>query len=142
MRRARSAFTLVEILIVVIILGILAADVAQGFGESTIEAASRSTVYELEKLRRAVDVYKLQNGQQLPNVVAGNGTWGEIVSTEGAYLTAAPLNSYVGGPNSRVISIGAGPDGAFHTDYGWIYDDLTGSVWAASFDANDMPYPK
>jgi len=142
MRPRESAFTLVEILIVVVILGILAAIVAQGFTESTEEAAMQTTVYELEKIRRAIDIYKVENGQMLPNVIAGDGTWGEIVGEGGSYLTAAPLNPYVGGENARVISIGAGPDGAYHTDYGWIYDDNTGQVWAAAFDADDEPLPK
>lgn len=142
MRRNTRAFTLVEILIVVVILGILAAIVSQGFVQSTEEAAMKTTVYELEKIRRAIDVYKVENGQSLPDVMAGDGTWGAIVGADGGYLTQPPLNPYVGGPNSRVIAIGAAPDGAYHQDYGWIYDDTTGEVWAAAFDAEDNPHPK
>ena len=142
MRATRGAFTLVEILIVVMILGILAAVVAQSFTESTEEAAMRTTTYELEKIRRAINIYRVENGQALPAVVAGDGTWGEIVGEDGSYLTKPPLNPYVGGPNARVIAIGAAPDAAFHQDYGWIYDDTTGQVWAASFDAEDQALPK
>ena len=142
MRTRNRAFTLVEILIVVVILGILASIVAMGFTEATEEAAERTTVYELEKIRRAIDIYKVENGQALPAVLAGDGTWGEIVGDDGSYLTKPPLNPYVGGPNARVITLGNGPDAVYHTDYGWIYDDSTGQVWAAAFDAQDQPLPK
>lgn len=138
----RNAFTLVEILIVVLILGILAAIVAQGFTDSTVQAATQTTIYELEKVRRAIDIYRVEHGQKLPAVMAGDGTWGEIVGNSGAYLTSPPLNPYVGGANARVITIANTPDNAYHDDYGWIFDDTTGQVWAASFDANDSPLPK
>jgi len=49
--RVASAFTLVEILIVVIILGILAAIVIPQFTSATQDAKSAATYNELQKLR-------------------------------------------------------------------------------------------
>jgi len=136
------AFTLIEILVVVVILGVLAAIVTASFIDSTEDAQVRTTRYELWKLQRAVEVFQARNGNALPNVTAGDGTWGEIVGVDGAYLSEPPINAWVGGPNARVISLGAGPDGAYHQDYGWIYDDSTGEIWAASFDGDGNTLPK
>jgi len=136
------AFTLVEILVVVIILGILAAIVSAQFVNATEDSEQRTTRYELNKLRRALDVYRARNGNTLPAVEEGDGTWGEIVGVDQSYLSAAPVNAWVGGENAMVISFGTVPDDAYHTDYGWIYDDTTGQIWAGAFDGDDQALPK
>ncbi len=136
----KNAFTLVEILIVVVILGILAAIATPQFASATDDSRRATTDHELKKLRRAVEVYQVRNGNALPNVAPGDGTWGEIV-LPGEYLSGPPVNSWVGGPNDGVIVIGNAPDGAYQTTHGWIFDDATGQIWAGSFDANDQPLP-
>jgi prepilin-type N-terminal cleavage/methylation domain-containing protein len=141
-RVSRKAFTLVEILIVVIILGILAAIVVPQMLGAANDSAVTATYNELNKLRNHVQVYRAFNNGDLPNVVAGDGTWGEIVTVTGEYLKAAPTNAYVGGANGRVITLANTPDVAFQTAYGWIFDPATGNVWAGSFDGNDMPIPQ
>lgn len=141
-RRAANAFTLVEILIVVVILGILAAIVVPQFANATEEAAAGTTVHELAKLRRAMDVYLARWNNQLPDIEAGDGTWGALIGNHGEYLKGPPMNPYVGGDASRVITIANGPDTEFQQTYGWIYDDATGQIWAGGFDANDEPLPR
>ena len=133
------AFTLVEILIVVVILGILAAIVIPAFNSTVQDSAATATFSELQKLRRHVGVFKARNGDNLPAVVAGDGTWGQLVSPD--HFLAPPVNSWIGGANARVIVVvpDAVPDAAFHTDYGWIYDPNNGEVYAAGFDGEDHP---
>lgn len=138
--RTTRAFTLVEILIVVVILGILAAIVIPTFASATQEAKVAATQSELQKIRRHIGVYRARNNNYLPVVEEGDGTWGAIVGRD--YLNSAPMNQWVGGDNSRVVHFGAGPDGAFTTEYGWIFDQVTGDVWAAGFDSNDRPLPR
>ncbi len=142
MTSARRAFTLVEILIVVVILGILAAIVVPRFVGARDEAAVGTTVYELEKLRRAIDVYMARHDNELPAVTAGDGTWGALTAGNGEYLKAAPMNPYVGGASSRVIIIANAPDGAYQQTHGWVFNDATGEVWAGSFDINNEPLPR
>lgn len=141
-RLALWGFTLVEILIVVVILGILAAIVVPQFTNATQSAQDGATIDQLSKVRRALDVYYAKNNQW-PDAVAGDGTWGSLL-TPGAfvYLRNPPINSWVGGVNAKVIAYGTGPDAAYQTTHGWIYDPITGSVWAGCFDANGMPYPR
>lgn len=141
-RKTNRAFTLVEILIVVVILGILAAIVVPSFIGAVEEASVGTTQSELEKLRRAVDVYQVRNGNSLPAVAAGDGTWGDLIAGDGAYLKEAPVNPYIGGTNQQVIVLSNAPDAAFQTVHAWVYNSTTGEVWAGGFDADDEPLPR
>ena len=141
-RQKLRAFTLVEILIVVVILGILAAIVVPQFVGAVNEASIGTTQSELTKLRRAIEVFEVRNSNALPAVVAGDGTWGDLIAGHGEYLKEAPTNPYVGGENSRVIVLGTAPDDAFQTAHAWIFNDATGEIWAGGFDANDQPLPR
>lgn len=138
----RPAFTLVEILIVVVILAILAAIVIPSFTQSTNQARIDTTYSELQKIRRHIEVFQARNSGHLPAVQEDDGTWGEIVGPLSEYLKSAPINAWVGGENSKRILFAEGPDEAFQTDYGWIYDEATGNVWAGSFDGDDVALPR
>ncbi|MCW5766154.1 MAG: prepilin-type N-terminal cleavage/methylation domain-containing protein [Phycisphaeraceae bacterium] len=135
-----SAFTLVEILIVVVILGILAAIVVPQFTRATEEAAWKTTYSDLQKIRLHVEVYRTRNSGALPAVVDNSdGNWGPIVGHTSEYLQGPPTNAWVGGANARRVVLGSSPDTAYQTNYGWIFDPTTGRVWAGGFDANDHP---
>src|SRR5205823_8220667 len=87
-RRARtSGFTLVEILIVVIILGILAAIVIPQFTNASQDARKSSLVSQLQTIRSQVELYKLQHGDTLPALVGGDDTAGSVDETNWAPLT-------------------------------------------------------
>lgn len=139
-RSVRHAFTLVEILIVVVILGILAAIVIPQFTEASQESAATATYNELQKLRRHMDAYRARNAGLFPDVEEGNGTWGQIIGPD--HLLSAPSNPWVGGSNRRRIVFADQPDMEYHTDYAWIYDPDTGQIWAGGFDGNDEPLPR
>ncbi|MHC5008992.1 MAG: type II secretion system protein, partial [Planctomycetota bacterium] len=59
--RARQAFTLIEILIVVVILGILAAIVIPQFTDASMEAASSNLRSQLQTIRSQIELYNVQN---------------------------------------------------------------------------------
>jgi type II secretory pathway pseudopilin PulG len=126
----------------VVILGILAAIVVPQFSNATEEATSGATLDQLTKLREAVAVYHVRNGNVYPNVTAGAGTWGGLITVGGEYLRFPPKNLWIGQPNDTVIAIGVGPDSGYQTTHGWIFNPTTGDIWAGSFDANDQPYPR
>jgi general secretion pathway protein G len=73
-RKSKSGFTLVEILIVVIILGILAAIVIPQFTNASQDARKSSLVSQLQTLRSQIQLYRLQHGEALPNLIGGDDT--------------------------------------------------------------------
>src|SRR4051812_44592628 len=76
--RRHSGFTLVEILIVVIILGILAAIVIPQFTNASTDARKNSTISQLQTLRSQVQLFKLQHNDTLPDLVANQ--WNQLMS--------------------------------------------------------------
>lgn len=139
--RIRAAFTLVEILIVVVILAILAAIVVPQMVGAQEVSQVNATLTDLSKVRQNLVVYHARE-DAFPTIEEGDGTWGQIVGDTGNYMMAPPVNAYVGGENRRIIAIGDGPDAVYQTDHAWIFDPDTGSIWAGGFDGQDVPLPR
>ena len=79
-RNNRKGFTLIEILIVVIILGILAAIVIPQFTNASKEAKQSSLVTMVQSLRSQIALFKLQHNDRLPGanpLVDSGGTFAE-----------------------------------------------------------------
>ena len=65
--KAKKGFTLVEILIVVVILGILAAIVIPQFTDASTEAKISSMRSDLQMMRSQIELYKVQHNDDLPS---------------------------------------------------------------------------
>jgi general secretion pathway protein G len=70
--KTQSGFTLVEILIVVVILGILAAIVIPQFTSASTEAKEAALVSDLQAMRSQIELYKIHHNDQLPGTQATN----------------------------------------------------------------------
>ena len=77
----RKGFTLIEILIVVIILGILAAIVIPQFTNASKEAKQSSLVTMVQSLRSQIALFKLQHNDFMPGQLALVGSGGTFDST-------------------------------------------------------------
>ena len=66
----KKGFTLVEILIVVIILGILAAIVIPQFTEASNDARESALTSDLQTIRGQLELYKVQHNENYPDVDA------------------------------------------------------------------------
>lgn len=102
MMKAKRGFTLVEILIVVVILGILAAIVIPQFTGASTEAKLSSLVSDLQSMRSQIELYKLQHNEAIPSftLAADPGT-GEMVNgltgttlIDGTLVAAGTADSY------------------------------------------------
>src|SRR3954469_8579981 len=133
MKRNSRGFALVEILIVVIILGILAAIVIPQFTNASSDARPSSVQSTLQTMRGQIELFKIQHGDLPPAATALNtvmtGKTGAADTTQapggslGPYLQAFPINPING--FATVVN-------AAGTAAGWVYT-VSGSqytVWA------------
>src|SRR3982751_4869551 len=72
-RKTRSGFTLVEILIVVIILGILAAIVIPQFASASNDARKNSLLSQMQLVRSQLSLYTLEHRDSLPPLLVTGG---------------------------------------------------------------------
>src|SRR2546423_14332315 len=68
----RRGFTLVEILVVVILLGILAAMVLPKFANAGNDAKRNSLLSSLQAVRGQIELYMLQHGDKPPAITGSN----------------------------------------------------------------------
>jgi prepilin-type N-terminal cleavage/methylation domain-containing protein len=68
---AIRAFTLVELLIVVVVLGILAGIVLPSFSSSTQDTKVSATVQNVQTIRSALDFFKVQHSDTYPGYPTG-----------------------------------------------------------------------
>lgn len=102
---AKSGFTLVEILIVVVILGILAAIVIPQFTNASSQAKEASLRSNLQSVRAQIELYKIKNDDSPPTVANFSAQMTTDVN-QGPYLQSIPKNCYTGG--NTVVAWGAG----------------------------------
>ena len=94
-----SAFTLVEILVVVVLLGILAAVVIATVGNSTTSAKASALATDLQLLRNFILVYKGQHLEVAPGYPNGDTT---AAPTEQAFVEQATMSSSTAGQTAAV----------------------------------------
>jgi general secretion pathway protein G len=147
MHRSNKGFTLVEILIVVIILGILAAIVIPQFTEASNDARESALASDLQTLRSQIELYKIQHLDAYP----GEQADGSIDATEfvtdlttqtdqngdaggnlGPYLQSFPGNPFQGDDNT--VRLGESASG----DAGWFFDPNTGKISPNDSDHEDL----
>ena len=137
--KSKKGFTLVEILIVVVILGILAAIVIPQFTNASDEAKTSSVASDLQTIRSQIELYKIQHNNNLPgtqqsvsfenamtNKTDVDGTL-NASGLYGAYLQSVPINPW--NNKSTVETSGTVGDGSS----GWNFNTTTGLFVA---DAN------
>lgn len=154
MRRTirRRGFTIVEVLMVIVILGILAATVLPQFTASTANAKESALRADLTQLRSQLHLFRFQHAGAFPSGTADNvvrqltmasdatGNTSAIGTSGypfGPYLVGQlPTNPYNGGSGLLVKATAIGPtdvDSAAmqgSVKVGWIYSTLTGQIIA------------
>lgn len=121
--RMKKAFTLVEILIVVVILGILAAIVVPQFTNATQDAQAGNLKTQISTLQNQIELYKARTNDY-PDL--GTGGWDLLIT--GDYIKEAPKNPAARSGVQDVIGTAAS------ASVGWVYDQTNGTLTATYFD--------
>lgn len=164
--RPAKAFSLIEILIVLIILGILAALVVPQFSDASSLARDNSLREELRYLRTQVMVYRAQHQGVAPGYPSGNrklepsnqafaaqltrytnvaGQTSETTSAEfnlGPYLQRIPVNPINGSSAVRFVPDHEPFPSAPVGEEGWLYKPSTATLAAnvAGVDGSGTAY--
>lgn len=144
--QAKRGFTLVEILIVVVILGILAAIVIPQFTQASTEAKTNSLCSDLQTLRSQIELYKVQHNDNPPTLAnfenqmiyctdidgATAGTPSKVRDAAndiiyGPYLERIPANPF--DDVDTLVAI-TDPCDVPTGDGGWGYIQATGAIYA------------
>ncbi len=137
--RKNKGFTLVEILIVVVILGILAAIVIPQFSDASTQSKLSSCRSSLQSLRSQIQLFKIQHNDTPPALAtfdadmtteteqdaaatAGDASGNEV----GPYIQQVPFNPW---NQSQTV---ANADAA---GVGWVYVEATGDIYVGISDA-------
>ena len=130
MNHNKTAFTLVEILIVVVILGILAAIVIPQFTSAAEDSKLSNLMSNLQSIRAQLELYKMHHNEtyptnintQLTSKTDSDGTINPA-GAYGPYLHIFPANPFIDDPVEGVKTSGAAGEG-------WSYTAATGVVVA------------
>ncbi len=121
-RRKSKAFTLVEILIVVVILGILAAIVVPQFTNATQDAQAGNLKTQLSSLNSQIELFRARTNAY-PDF-SNADVWQTLI--DGGYIKAAPVNPY-----NNLSSVVVGAADATH---GWNWNSTDNVLEACYFD--------
>ena len=146
-QRKNQGFTLVEILIVVVILGILAAIVIPQFSQASSEARESSLKSNLQSIRSQIELYRIQHNDLIPADSAALTTglttrtdidgaaWVDQAtsgSPYGPYMTRIPVNPFT---QTNVIADASDAAGGA---VDWVYTVTgAGSTTSYTFVADD-----
>lgn len=164
--REPKAFTLVEILVVVVLLGIMAAIVIPKVSGWTNSAKDSALATDLKMLRRYILVYKAQHLEVAPGYPDGDTTQSpteqafvdQITTSSnsrgqtaavgtpgferGPYLAKIPVNPFNDKTSIQMLVDGDDFPAAADDSHGWIYKAATSEIRPdnTGTDAKNKPY--
>jgi len=147
-----GAFTLVELMIVVVLLGVLAAIVIPAVANSTSSAKESALATDLQLLRRFILIYESQHLEVGPGYPDGDVTQapteqvfieqatmssnaggqtaavGTVGFNRGPYMQKIPVNPFNGMSSVQMLADGEAFPAAADGSHGWIYKAATSQI--------------
>jgi len=140
-RRARGAFTLIEVLMVVAVLAIIGGAVLPQMTTAVDEARHSAALRDLREITMAIERYRMDHNGQPPTLIQGETLVQLVQKTDadgnlgagpqhiyGPYLVEVPPNALNG--VSRVFRVNSAPPASLGSRVGWVYHPASGQIWA------------
>lgn len=127
------AFTLIEIMVVVVLLGILAAIVFAQVSGATDSAKSSSIKSQLQTIRGQLELYYTQHAGSYPTLAQLNANWTVMTGKtdiSGAVSASGAFGPYLQQPPRNPIQDSASLAASPAVGVGWVYDETTGDIRA------------
>jgi len=113
----KKGFTLIELVMVIVILGILAATALPRFVDLSSKAKESASKGALGGIRAALAI------AYASNAAYGTAGWPSSITSSLFADNNIPMEPY---SNTNTVASGTNPSG---TTGGWLYDSTTGRVW-------------
>jgi len=135
--KTENGFTLMEILVVVVLLGILAVIVVPQFSSATMQAQVSALRKDLQTVRKQIELYEQQHNENRPAATGETGNdFEQRMTTQtdadgapgtdyGPYIERMPTNPF---NNLDTVRVGGAPAGI--NAQGWRFDPATGQFQA------------
>lgn len=132
----QQGFTLIELVIIIVILGILAAVAIPKYQDLSGEAREASARGSLGSMRSAITIFYANQAVQ-----TGNATWPTLaeLETPGTVMAQSlPPNPFqTSAPDSVVDGTGQARGTVIGAAGGWVYNPTTGEIWANTNTNNE-----
>ena len=126
--RHRTAFTLIELVVVVLVVGILAAVAAPRMMDAADSAQEAALRQSLLVLRNAIEYHRAQNDAY----PGDSGTEADLKADLEAFIKSFPVNPVKESASVAVQTTGAEITSALNGSIGWRYDNKSGQIVANS----------
>ncbi|HVJ68993.1 MAG TPA: prepilin-type N-terminal cleavage/methylation domain-containing protein [Caulifigura sp.] len=125
-RRARRGFTLIELVVVVLVMGILAAVAAPKMFDTASNAKVNTTRQSLMVVRDAIELYKAQNGTYPGQTGSGTALATDLKPFLKGPFPKAQVPGATGDSSVRYVTSGSGV-GTVSGVQDWAYNTVDGS---------------
>lgn len=131
----RSAFSLIELIVVLVILGVLCAIASVCMGAAAANSCEAALKADLARLRGAIDMFTVEHAETPPRLV-GFADQLTTYTNGGGHALPAANSGHIYGPYLRQIPLL--PMGAdkgkntvvdnYQAGNGWVYEQSTGAI--------------